>query len=84
MAFMPLYLGSGAIVPLAPLPQGLREWLLLSPLPHLIESIRIALFGPVYAAPQGIGLTLPLVWTGLATLLALALLQLRGDRLQVA
>ena len=31
-----------------------------------------------------IGLTLPLVWTGLATLLALALLQLRGDRLQVA
>ncbi|MGL4187394.1 MAG: ABC transporter permease [Sphaerotilus sulfidivorans] len=84
MAFMPLYLGSGAIVPLAHLPQGLREWLLLSPLPHLIESIRIALFGPVYAAPQGIGLTLPLVWTGLATLLALALLQLRGDRLQVA
>jgi capsular polysaccharide transport system permease protein len=84
MAFMPLYLGSGAIVPLAHLPQGLREWLLLSPLPHLIESIRIALFGPAYAAPQGIGLTLPLVWAGLATLLALLLLQLRGDRLQVA
>ncbi|MFM2341928.1 MAG: hypothetical protein RLZZ592_1581 [Pseudomonadota bacterium] len=84
MVFMPLYLASGAVAPLANFPQPVREWLLLNPLAHLVETTRIALFGPAYSAPEGIDLMRPLVWTGVMTLMALLVLHHRGERLQVA
>jgi capsular polysaccharide transport system permease protein len=84
MVFMPLYLASGAIAPLAHFPQPVREWLLLNPLAHLVETTRMALFGSAYTAPEGISLMSPLLWTGALTLMALLVLHQRGERLQVA
>jgi capsular polysaccharide transport system permease protein len=81
MVFTPLYLGSGAIVPLASLPQPVQQMLLHNPLAHLIESIRAGYFGPFYHAPEGIGLALPLAWTLVTLLLALSLYRVRRHRL---
>ena len=84
MVFTPLYLGSGVLVPLVHAPAVLRDAMLHNPVAHLIESIRAALFGRVYASPDEIGLTLPLAWALVLTLLALMVLRGRRDRLQVA
>lgn len=81
MAFFPLYLMSGAMVPLAHLPQALREWLLLNPITQLIESIRMAFFGSTYRSPEGVSLALPLAWTLVVAVLALSLYRVRRDRL---
>lgn len=81
MAFFPIYLISGAMVPLAHLPQALREWLLLNPVAHLIESLRMAFFGVSYRSPEGVGLGLPLAWTVVVAVLGLSLYRVRRDRL---
>lgn len=81
MSFFPIYLMSGAMVPLAHLPQGLREWLLLNPVAHLIESLRMAFFGVSYRSPEGVGLGLPLAWTLVVAVLGLSLYRVRRDRL---
>lgn len=82
MLFMPLYLGSGAIMPLAALPQHVREWLLWSPVAHLLESMRTSLFGTAYHPVDGVNRLVPLAWLlGLSTV-ALMLYRHRRDRLQ--
>jgi capsular polysaccharide transport system permease protein len=46
---MPLYLVSGVILPLSAVPKPYRDWLLLNPVAHGVEAIRLG-FSPYYHA----------------------------------
>lgn len=81
MAFFPIYLASGAIFPLSTLPQGLREWLLLNPLAHLLEVIRSSLFGARYHPMQGVNLDMVVAWILIGTTVALSMYRVRRDHL---
>lgn len=48
----PLYLISGVILPIASLPPQIREWLMLNPLAHALESIRVGIATHYHAAPE--------------------------------
>jgi capsular polysaccharide transport system permease protein len=48
----PLYLISGVIFPLALLPQQLREWLMINPLAHVLENIRLGFAPHYHAVPE--------------------------------
>jgi capsular polysaccharide transport system permease protein len=48
----PLYLISGVIFPLALLPQAMREWLMLNPLAHVLENIRLGFAPHYHAVPE--------------------------------
>jgi capsular polysaccharide transport system permease protein len=48
----PLYLISGIVFPLSLLPPTLSEWLMLNPLAHLIEAIRLGIAGHYHAVPD--------------------------------
>jgi capsular polysaccharide transport system permease protein len=48
----PLYLVSGVAFPLSMLPPVLREWLMLNPLAHLIELVRLGIAPHYHAAPE--------------------------------
>jgi len=71
MLINPLYFLSAVMYPAVVLPQAMQEVLLLNPLVHAIESLRLA-FVPAYQIPQGINLGYPaaaavvLVFLGLA------------------
>ena len=71
MIMMPLYLMSGAIFPIANIPYPYRDWLMLNPLVHGLESIRQG-FSSYYHAPAGLEITylygcaIVLVFIGLA------------------
>jgi len=48
----PLYLVSGVIMPLSALPSQIREWLMLNPLAHVLENIRLGFGAHYHAAPE--------------------------------
>jgi capsular polysaccharide transport system permease protein len=48
----PLYLISGVIFPLALLPQQMREWLMINPLAHVLENIRLGFAPHYHAVPE--------------------------------
>jgi capsular polysaccharide transport system permease protein len=50
---LPLYLLSGVIWPLASIPQPYRDWLLLNPIAHGLELVRLG-FVPHYHAASGV------------------------------
>ena len=52
LASRPLYLISGVVFPLSLLPPTLRDWLMLNPLAHLIEQIRIGIASHYHAVPD--------------------------------
>ena len=83
MAFLPIYITSGALVPLASLPPGLQGFWRHNPLAHLLELLRSAWLGPAYQTSPQVGWTLPTVWALGTTLLALSLYRARRDRLQM-
>ena len=58
MLSRPLYLISGVIFPLALLPQQMREWLMINPLAHVLENIRLG-FAPYYHAVPEASTTYP-------------------------
>jgi capsular polysaccharide transport system permease protein len=67
----PLYLASGIMFPIAPLPPMYREWLMLNPLAHGVEAARLA-FAPYYQSvpelsiPYLYGFALLTIFFGLA------------------
>lgn len=81
MALMPIYLASGAVMPLASLPQVAQDFLLLNPLAHSIETSRAALFGPGYQAVERMSWAVPASWALAASLLSLSLYRVRRERL---
>ena len=81
MAFLPLYLTSGALVPLNDLPVGLQGLCLYNPMAHLLDLLRSALLGSVYQHVQGVRWSVPLVWALGLSLAALALYRVRRLRL---
>jgi capsular polysaccharide transport system permease protein len=48
----PLYLISGVIFPLSVLPQQMREWLMINPLAHVLENIRLGFASHYHAVPE--------------------------------
>lgn len=52
---MPLMMISGVIFPLGMVPEPYLSWLLLNPIAHIIESVRLA-FAPYYHAVPGLDL----------------------------
>lgn len=67
---MPLYLISGVMVPLASFPLPQREWLMLNPIAHGIEAVRLG-FAPYYHAPPE--LSLPYLYTSALVIVFLGL-----------
>ncbi len=53
---MPLYLISGIMFPLSSVPLPQREWLMLNPIAHGIEAVRLG-FAPYYHAPPELSLS---------------------------
>lgn len=52
IAMLPLYMASGTMVSLSAIPAPYREWLMLNPVAHGLEAMRLA-FAPYYhAAPE--------------------------------
>ena len=68
----PVYFLSAVMYPSVALPYAMREILLLNPMVHAIESLRLA-FMPTYQIPQGIDLAYPAGFALLLILLGLAL-----------
>ena len=83
MLFLPVYISSGALIPLGSLPIGLQHAFLYNPIAHLLELLRSALLGPAYQASPSVGWSLPIAWTLGALLAALALYRARRHRLQM-
>lgn len=71
MVMMPMYLISGVIVPLSAIPYPYRDWLLLNPVAHGLEALRLG-FAPYYHAVPELSISylyacaLVLVFFGLA------------------
>jgi capsular polysaccharide transport system permease protein len=67
----PLYLISGVILPLSSVPQPYRDWLMLNPVAHGLEAVRLG-FSPYYHAVPGLsisylyGFSLVSIFLGLA------------------
>lgn len=83
MLFLPIYVSSGALIPLGSLPVGLQVAFLYNPTAHLLELLRSALIGPLYQASPHVGWSLPLTWALGSALAALALYRARRYRLQM-
>lgn len=52
LASRPLYLISGVVFPLSVLPAALRDWLMLNPLAHLLEQLRLGIAPHYHAVPE--------------------------------
>lgn len=83
MLFLPIYVTSGALMPLGSLPIGLQAFFLYNPIAHLLELLRSALLGPAYQASPHVGWSLPLTWAVGSALAALGLYRARRYRLQM-
>jgi len=55
MMMAPLYIMSGAILPLTKVPYPYLDWLMYNPIVHAIESVRLG-FSTYYHAPAGVSL----------------------------
>lgn len=83
MLFLPVYVTSGALMPLGSLPISLRGYFLYNPIAHLLELLRSALIGPAYQASPHVGWSLPILWALCLVLAALGLYRARRHRLQM-
>lgn len=81
MCMLPIYVSSGALMPLGGLPVGLQAAFLHNPIAHLVDLLRSALLGPVYQATPHTGWSLPIGWALASLLAALALYRARRHRL---
>lgn len=52
LIMMPLYMVSGVIFPLSAVPQPYREWLLMNPVAHGLEAVRLGFASHYHAAPE--------------------------------
>ncbi len=68
----PLYLLSGVIFPLSAVPQPYRDWLLLNPIAHGLEALRLG-FASHYLAFEGLDLSYTFIFGLLCILLGLAM-----------
>lgn len=67
---MPLYLISGVMYPLASVPLPHRDWLMLNPVAHGIEAVRLGFAPHYHAAPE---LSLPYLYTSALVIVFLGL-----------
>ncbi len=58
LVMMPLYFLSGVIFPVNVVPEPYREWVLINPIVHAVEGIRLG-FAPHYHPVQGLDLWYP-------------------------
>lgn len=72
LAMTPLYLLSGVMFPLATIPPPYRNWLLLNPVAHSVEEIRLG-FASHYAAPPELNVAYPYVFALVCMLFGLVL-----------
>ncbi len=72
LLIIPLYVLSGAMIPLQFLPHGLREVLVYNPLVHGIETIRLSFFS-TYHVPFTVDMTYLWLWSCNCLLLGLML-----------
>jgi capsular polysaccharide transport system permease protein len=72
LAIPPLYFLSGVIFPLAKIPPPYRDWLLLNPLVHGLEAVRLG-FAPHYQALPETSIPYIYAWALIGTFLGLAL-----------
>jgi capsular polysaccharide transport system permease protein len=72
LMIIPLYVLSGVMVPLQYLPHEIREVLILNPLVHGVEAIRLGFF-PTYQVPYEVDLSYLWLWACSALLLGLML-----------
>lgn len=72
MMFRPLYFLSGVMYPASAIPPAYREWLLLNPLVHGIESLRAGFF-PQYHTISGVSLAYLMSFAMVTVCLGLAL-----------
>jgi capsular polysaccharide transport system permease protein len=80
IAYLPLYLISGVILPIKSLPSQVQGWLLWNPLLHLMELSRHYFFDQ-YRAIQQASLTYPASVALVALAAGLSLYRLRSQRL---
>lgn len=52
VVMMPLYMISGAILPISSVPQPYRDWFLFNPLVHGLEAVRLGFSGYYHAVPE--------------------------------
>lgn len=79
-AMYPMYLVSGVVVPVTSVPPDFRRWLLLNPVAHGLEGVRVAFAAYYHGAPE---LSMAYLYESALVLLVLGLaLQLRfSDRM---
>jgi capsular polysaccharide transport system permease protein len=80
MLFRPLYFLSGVMFPASAIPPAYRDWFLVNPFVHGIETLRIAFF-PQYHAADGVSLSYLLGFALVTVCLGLALHVRFGARL---
>lgn len=80
LAMMPLYLISGVIFPLSQVPQPYISWLLLNPVAHGVEAVRLG-FASHYHAVPGLSLSYAFGFALVSIFLGLALHQRYGLRM---
>lgn len=81
LVFVPAMLLSGVMMPMAALPPAMHDLLLMNPLLHLLELLRLAFFGERYKTLQGVTAAVPLAWTLGALALGLLVYRVRRERL---
>ncbi|ANY15038.1 ABC transporter permease [Bordetella pseudohinzii] len=72
LIMLPLYLISGVIMPLISVPQPYRDWLMLNPIAHGLELVRLG-FVPYYHVVPGTSMGYLYGWAGGSVLLGLLL-----------
>lgn len=80
MLFRPLYFLSGIMYPISAIPPAYRDWLLMNPFVHGIETLRMGFF-PQYHAPDGVSLSYLLGFALVTVCLGLVLHVRFGSRL---
>ncbi|HNQ05432.1 MAG TPA: ABC transporter permease [Thiobacillaceae bacterium] len=72
IVMLPLYLISGVVWPLATVPQPWRDLLMINPIAHGLELVRMGFFSYYHAVP-GVSMVYLLVWAVVALFLGLLL-----------
>jgi len=72
MFMAPLYMLSGVVFPLSGIPAAYREWLMLNPLVHAIDALRVS-FSPFYHPAPGMDMAYLHAWALGLTVLGLSL-----------
>jgi capsular polysaccharide transport system permease protein len=72
IVMMPLYLISGVIFPLARIPEPYRDILMINPIAHALEFVRLGFF-PYYHTVPGISLAYLYAWAVVSVFVGLVL-----------